>query len=75
MDLSHFKELSYMIVGVGKSEIHRAGLDIKLETPAGPDTPVVRQNFFFLRKLSFALTDFQMIGKIHPIIEDSPLIT
>lgn len=62
-----------MIIGAGKSEIPRAGLAIRLETLARPDTAVLRENFF-LRKLSFALTAFQIIGKTHPIIEDN-LIT
>lgn len=61
-----------MIVGAGKSEIHRAGQATKLEALGESDFAVLRRNFFFLRKYQFCSYYLSNDG-IRPIhiIEDS----
>lgn len=56
------KKLAYIIVGAGKSEIHRADWQAG-NSQTGADAVVLRQNFFIPQgNFGFILKDFQLIG-------------
>lgn len=57
----YFKQLIYMIVQPGKSEICRAGWQGG-NSQAGTDVAVTRQNFFFTGKPRCCSQGLQMIG-------------
>lgn len=63
----HFKELAYVIVGTGRSEIHRA------DSQAGTGSAVIGQNVSSLGKPPFCSWLFDFLGEVHQLIEDNLL--